>query len=50
MIVKAMDIFSTDPNDPSNCATLADIKVDRAKVQTLYPVADLGSTNPVVSG
>lgn len=40
MIVKVMDICSTDPSDPTYCATPADIKIDRAKVQMLYNIPD----------
>ena len=29
------DICSTDPNDPTHCATPADIKVDRGKAQVM---------------
>ena len=36
MLVKVTDICSTDPGDPTYCATPADIKLDRAKVQILY--------------
>ena len=32
MMLKVTDICSTDPNDPTHCATPADIKVDRHKV------------------
>lgn len=35
MMLKVTDICSTDPNDPSHCATPADIKVVRAKVQVM---------------
>ena len=47
MIVKVMDICSTDLSDPSNCATPAHIKADGAKVQTLYPVPSLGLYEPI---
>ena len=36
MLIKVTDICSTDPSDPTYCATPADIKMDRAKVQILY--------------
>ena len=35
MMLKVTDICSTDPNDPTYCATPADIKVDRTKVQIM---------------
>lgn len=35
MILKVTDICSTDPNDPTHCATPADIKVDRSKVAVM---------------
>ena len=46
LFVEVMDICSTDPYDPCNCATPADIKIDGAKGQTLYPVPSLGSADP----
>ena len=36
MIAKVTDICSTDPNDPSHCATPEDIKVPKKKIQTIY--------------
>ena len=36
MILKVVDICSTDPSDPTHCPTPADIKVDRAKAQMLF--------------
>jgi hypothetical protein len=45
MIAKVTDICSTDPNDPTHCATPADIKVDRAKVQVMYNIPVPGSEN-----
>ena len=36
MLIKVTDICSTNPSDSSYCATPADIKMDRAKVQILY--------------
>lgn len=35
MILKVTDICSTDPNDPTHCATPGDIKIDRAKAQVM---------------
>lgn len=35
MMLKVTDICSTDPSDPTYCATPADIKVDRTKVQMM---------------
>ena len=35
MMLKVTDICSTDPSDPTYCATPADIKVDRTKVQIM---------------
>ena len=36
MITKVTDICSTDPNDPSHCATPEDIKLPKKKIQTIY--------------
>ena len=33
MMLKVTDICSTDPNDPTHCATPADIKIDRTKAR-----------------
>lgn len=35
MILKVTDICSTDPDDPTHCATPADIKVERTKAQVM---------------
>lgn len=35
MMLKVTDICSTDPSDPTYCATPADIKVDRSKVKIM---------------
>ena len=35
MMLKVTDICSTDPSDPTYCATPGDIKVDRTKVQIM---------------
>ena len=45
MIAKVTDICSTDPSDPTHCATPSDIKVDRAKVQVMYDIPMPGSAN-----
>ncbi|KAL6713287.1 hypothetical protein ACLMJK_008752 [Lecanora helva] len=34
--LKVTDICSTDPSDPSHCATPSDIKIDRIKADLLY--------------
>ncbi|KAL8661965.1 MAG: hypothetical protein Q9168_008324 [Polycauliona sp. 1 TL-2023] len=46
MIGKVTDICSTDPKDPTHCATPSDIKLDRAKVQVMYKVRSPGKDNP----
>ena len=55
MMLKVTDICSTDPSDPTYCATPNDIKIDRAKAQVwlghgaepLSSVAELqGNTCP----
>ena len=33
MMLKVTDICSTDPNDPTHCATPNDIKIDRSKAK-----------------
>ena len=35
MMLKVTDICSTDPNDPTHCATPADIKIDRTKAKIM---------------
>lgn len=45
MIAKVTDICSTDPNDPTHCATPSDIKLDRAKVQVMYNIPSPGKEN-----
>ena len=45
-IIKVTDICSTDPSDPTYCATPNDIKLDRAKVQVLYNIQGAGSDDP----
>ena len=46
MIAKVTDICSTDPNDPTHCATPSDIKLDRAKVQVMYNIPSPGKDDP----
>ena len=46
MIGKVTDICSTDPDDPTHCASPSDIKVDRAKVQVMYKIPSPGKENP----
>ncbi len=46
MIGKVTDVCSTDPDDPTHCATPSDIKVDRAKVQVMYKIPSPGKENP----
>ena len=50
MLVKVTDICSTDPSDPSHCATPNDIKMDRAKVQILYLVEGDGKQDKALQG
>ena len=47
MLVKVTDICSTDPSDPTHCATPNDIKMDRAKVQILYSIPGDGKQDTV---
>lgn len=35
MMLKVTDICSTDPNDPTHCATPADLKIDRTKAKIM---------------
>ena len=35
MMLKVTDICSTDPDDPSHCASPADIKIDRTKASIM---------------
>lgn len=35
MMLKVTDICSTDPNDPTSCATPADLKIDRTKAKIM---------------
>ena len=50
MLIKVTDICSTDPSDPTYCATPNDIKMDRAKVQILYGIPGDGSSDPALQG
>lgn len=38
MMLKVTDICSTDPDDPTHCATPADIKVDRTKAKIMEQI------------
>ena len=40
MMLKVTDICSTDPSDPTYCATPASIKVDRSKVKIMAGLTD----------
>ncbi|KAK4690929.1 hypothetical protein P7C71_g5966, partial [Lecanoromycetidae sp. Uapishka_2] len=40
MMLKVTDICSTDPNDPTYCATPSDIKIDRGKAQIMEKLTD----------
>lgn len=40
MMLKVTDVCSTDPSDPTHCATPADIKIDRAKAQVMEGFAN----------
>ena len=46
MIVKVTDICSTDPGDPTYCATPYDIKLDRSVMQVMQCITGDGSANP----
>lgn len=48
MMLKVTDICSTDPDDPTSCATPGDIKVDRtkAKIMEKLPAAPTGDKYP----
>ena len=41
MMLKVTDICSTDPNDPTHCATPADIKVDRTKAKIMEQIGSV---------
>lgn len=45
MMLKVTDICSTDPNDPTHCATPNDIKIDRTKAQIMEKL----TANPLSS-
>jgi len=45
MMLKVTDICSTDPNDPTHCATPADIKIDRTKASIMQGL----TANPLKS-
>ena len=40
MMLKVTDICSTDPNDPTHCATPSDIKIERSKAQVMEGLTD----------
>lgn len=40
MILKVTDVCSTDPNDPTHCATPGDIKIDRTKAKIMEKLTD----------
>ena len=48
MMLKVTDICSTDPSDPTHCATPADIKIDRTKAQIMENIP--GITGDQFSG
>jgi len=41
MMLKVTDICSTDPNDPTHCASPVDIKVDRTKANIMTKTNNL---------
>lgn len=53
MMLKVMDVCSTDPNDPTHCATPYDIKIDRSKAQIMHHMGGPGKKwedNPALNG
>ncbi|KAL9037117.1 MAG: hypothetical protein Q9214_005840 [Letrouitia sp. 1 TL-2023] len=51
MMLKVTDICTTDPKDPTHCATPQDIKIDRVKAQIMeHMTGPLWSTIPQLSG
>ncbi|KAL9607339.1 MAG: hypothetical protein Q9167_007738 [Letrouitia subvulpina] len=51
MMLKVTDICTTDPKDPTHCATPQDIKIDRVKAQIMeHMTGPLWSTFPQLSG
>ena len=50
MIAKVTDICSTDPNDPSHCATPEDIKLPKKKIATIYHYSGAMEDHPELSG
>ena len=46
MMLKVTDICSTDPNDPTHCATPADIKIDRSKAMVMEKINDGAGSGP----
>ena len=47
MMLKVTDICSTDPNDPSHCASPVDIKIDRTKASIMEGAA---LDSPAITG
>ena len=45
MMLKVTDICSTDPNDPTYCASPSDIKIDRTKAKIMYGLDDVPQGN-----
>ncbi|MCJ1477098.1 hypothetical protein MMC13_005769 [Lambiella insularis] len=48
MMLKVTDICSTDPNDPTHCATPSDIKIDRTKAMIMEGIND--ASDPRLTG
>lgn len=48
MMLKVTDICSTDPNDPTHCASPVDIKVDRTKANIMTKTNNLN--DPTLQG
>ncbi|MCJ1404636.1 Mucin-21 [Xylographa trunciseda] len=48
MMLKVTDICSTDPNDPTHCASPVDIKVERSKAMVMEGVTD--RNDPRITG
>ncbi len=47
MILKVTDVCSTDPNDPTHCATPGDIKIDRSKARIMEQVKGDGDVKGI---
>lgn len=50
MILKVTDVCSTDPNDPTHCATPYDIKIDRTKASIMMHQDGDFENNPNLNG